>query len=75
MLPYVITERAVDIVIIGRLILAETEFTDPALGEDFRKMKSATEAIQSRIEFTELDQDLGSNETQWQELDKTCPVH
>ncbi|MDD3135416.1 MAG: response regulator [Methanoregula sp.] len=60
-------------IILGYLGIAQKKSTDPALGEYFSKMESATKAIRSQIEFTRVYQDLGTNEPQWQVLDTIQP--
>ena len=60
-------------IILGYLGIAQRKSTDPALGEYFSKMESATKAIRSQIEFTRVYQDLGTNEPQWQVLDTIQP--
>lgn len=60
-------------VILGYLAVAETDFSDPILSEYIRKMKLATEEIQSEIEFTRIYEELGSNEPQWIRLDSVMP--
>jgi PAS domain S-box-containing protein len=60
-------------VIRGYLAVAEMESSDPNLSEYLERMKSATNFIQSQIEFTRIYQDLGLHEPQWQELDTIMP--
>ncbi|MEN6442763.1 MAG: PAS domain S-box protein [Methanoregula sp.] len=60
-------------VILGYLKIAELNWNDPALGEYLRKIKSATTAIRSHIEFTRLYQRLGTHEPQWIDVDTILP--
>jgi len=59
--------------ILGYLGIAEMKSTDPALGEYFRKLESATNAIQSQIMFTRIYKDLGTHKPQWQKLNTILP--
>ena len=60
-------------VIRGFLTVAEMDYNDPNLPEYLQMMKSATDVIQSQIEFTRIYQDLGSHEPQWICLDTIMP--
>nr|WP_320160712.1 PAS domain S-box protein [uncultured Methanoregula sp.] len=55
------------------LDLAEQKFADPAQVDYIRKLKFATNAIESQIAFTKVYQNLGSQEPQWQNLDTVLP--
>jgi len=61
-------------IILGFLDIAEKRSTDPVMGNCFRNLESATKAIKSQIEFTRVYQDLGTNEPQWQDLEKCLPL-
>ncbi|MCK9631204.1 MAG: PAS domain S-box protein [Methanoregula sp.] len=60
-------------VILGNLKIAERKCSDPAQGEYLHKIRNATSAIKSQIEFTRVYQDLGTNEPQWIDLDSVMP--
>ncbi|MFA5237294.1 MAG: ATP-binding protein, partial [Methanoregula sp.] len=60
-------------VILGFIKITETKWNDPALAEYLGKIKSATTAIRSQIEFTRLYQSLGTHEPQWIALDTAMP--
>lgn len=60
-------------VILGNLKIAETRCTDPELIKYLNKMRTATTAIKSQIEFTRIYQKLGTNEPQWIHLDTLMP--
>jgi signal transduction histidine kinase len=60
-------------VVLGYLDIAGGKSTDPMMIEILKKMESATRTIQSQIEFTRVYQDLGTQEPQWQELDRILP--
>ena len=47
--------------------------TDPELRGIFCKMLAATQDIQNSIEFTREYEDLGTHESQWQNLDEIMP--
>ncbi|MGA2162347.1 MAG: PAS domain S-box protein [Methanoregula sp.] len=60
-------------VILGFIKIAETKSNDPVSVEYLRRIKSATTAIRSQIEFTRVYQDLGTNQPQWIGLDTIMP--
>lgn len=60
-------------IIMGYLKIAEKKFEDPALAEVMEKIKSATMAIQSQIEFTRIYEDIGTHEPRWIYLDTVMP--
>ncbi len=51
--------------LLGYLELAKMKSTDPELDELIRKQESASQAIQSQIEFTKLYQEMGNAEPRW----------
>lgn len=60
-------------VILSYLSIAKTKFSDPALGEYLKKIESATQAIQSQIEFARVYQDIGTHPPQWINLESVLP--
>ena len=60
-------------VILGNLKIAERKCTEPAQGEYLHKIRNATSAIKSQIEFTRVYQNLGTTEPQWIDLDSVMP--
>ncbi|MDD1729517.1 MAG: PAS domain S-box protein [Methanospirillum sp.] len=58
----------------GYIAVAEMEYHDPGLSEYLQRMRSATDEIQSQIEFTRIYQDLGSHEPQWVQLETVMPA-
>lgn len=60
-------------VIYSYLELLEKKLEDPLLHEYLREMISATEEIQSQIEFTRVYEELGSHEPHWVPLDTVMP--
>ena len=61
-------------VILGNLKLAEKKCTDPGLMEHLAKIRSATGAIKSQIEFTRIYQKLGTHEPQWIAIESVMPT-
>ncbi|MDD1716612.1 MAG: PAS domain S-box protein, partial [Methanolinea sp.] len=57
-------------VILGYLELAEDQNKDPELIKFCTHVKSATQSIRDQIAFTRIYQDLGSQDPQWQDLEK-----
>ncbi|MFA4877271.1 MAG: PAS domain S-box protein [Methanoregula sp.] len=60
-------------VLLGNLEIMDMKFTDPAVMDYLKKMETATNAIQSLIADTQLLQDLGVKEPQWQDIDRALP--
>ncbi|HEX3001625.1 MAG TPA: PAS domain S-box protein, partial [Methanoregula sp.] len=60
-------------VILGNLKIAERKITDPGISEHLAKIRSATDAIKSQIEFTRIYQKIGTHEPQWIELETVMP--
>ncbi|MFA6332396.1 MAG: PAS domain S-box protein, partial [Methanoregula sp.] len=60
-------------VILGYLKIVEKKSTDPELADYLNKMKIATAAIKSQIEFTRVYQNLGTHEPQWIDLETIMP--
>ena len=60
-------------VILGNLKIAERKCPDPALIEYLEKIRAATNAIRTQIEFTRIYRVRGTNEPQWVELDTILP--
>ena len=60
-------------IIMGYLKIAEKKFEEPALVEFTGRIKSATMAIQSQIEFTRIYEDIGTHEPRWINLDTVMP--
>jgi PAS domain S-box-containing protein len=58
-------------IILGFLRIAEKGTTDPGIAESLGKIRSATDAIGSQIEFTRVYENLGTHEPAWQNLDQT----
>ena len=56
-------------IIYAYLGVMETDITDQSLLESFRIMKSATEEIQSQIEFTRIYETIGSLQPLWVHLE------
>jgi PAS domain S-box-containing protein len=59
--------------ILGFLSIAEEKESDPAMGRYLEKIRSATMAIRSQVEFTRLYENLGTREPQWIVLDEVMP--
>jgi PAS domain S-box-containing protein len=60
-------------VILGNLKMVEKKCTEPEEEEHLRKIRYATNAIKSQIEFTRVYQNLGTHEPQWIALDSVMP--
>lgn len=60
-------------VILGNLKIAEKRCSDPELVRYLEKMRTATTAIKSQIEFTRIYQKLGTLEPQWIHLNTLMP--
>ncbi|NLV27223.1 MAG: PAS domain S-box protein [Methanomicrobiales archaeon] len=60
-------------VIKGYLAVVQMEYDDPPLHEYVRMMKSATENIQSQIEFTRTYQNLGTQDPVWIDIRSIIP--
>lgn len=60
-------------VILGNLKIVERKCTDPEDKEYLKKIRYATNAIKSQIEFTRVYQNLGTHEPQWIALDSVMP--
>jgi len=60
-------------VILGNLKIVEKKCTSPEEEEHLRKIRYATNAIKSQIEFTRIYQNLGTHEPQWIALDSIMP--
>ena len=60
-------------VILGNLKIVEKKCKDPDDEEHLRKIRYATSAIKSQIEFTRVYQNLGTHEPQWIALDSVMP--
>jgi PAS domain S-box-containing protein len=60
-------------IIMGYLKIAELKFEDPALVEFTGRIKSATMAIQSQIEFTRIYENIGTHEPRWIALETVMP--
>jgi len=60
-------------IIRGILGIMEMEINDFAESDYFRMIKSATNEIQTQIEFTRVYSDLGTQDPQWIELDTILP--
>lgn len=56
-------------IIYAYLGIVETKITDDGLLDSFRVMKSATEEIQSQIEFTRIYETIGSQNPHWVTLE------
>ncbi len=61
-------------VILGYLGIAKEVSADRRHGEFIKKIESATLAIQSLIDEAKVYQELGSQEPQWQFLERTLPL-
>lgn len=60
-------------VILGNLKIAEKMCASPEEQEHLTKIRYATNAIKSQIEFTRVYQNLGTHEPQWIALDSVMP--
>jgi PAS domain S-box-containing protein len=60
-------------VILGNLRIVEKRCTDPDEEDHLRKIRYATNAIKSQIEFTRIYQNLGTHEPQWIALNSVMP--
>ncbi|MDD1729749.1 MAG: PAS domain S-box protein, partial [Methanospirillum sp.] len=60
-------------VIYAYLALIEDKITDPDLVASLKVMITATEEIQSQIEFTRVYEELGTHEPQWIHLNTAMP--
>jgi len=60
-------------VILGNLKMAEKMCASPEEQEHLTKIRYATNAIKSQIEFTRVYQNLGTHEPQWIALDSVMP--
>jgi len=60
-------------VILGNLKIAERKCSDTEQAEHLRKIRYATSAIKSQIEFTRVYQNLGTHEPQWISLETVMP--
>ncbi|PKG33716.1 PAS domain S-box protein, partial [Methanoregula sp.] len=60
-------------VILGNLKIVEKKCTSPEEEEHLKKIRYATSAIKSQIEFTRVYQNLGTHEPQWIALDSVMP--
>jgi len=58
-------------IIYAYLGIVESQITSETLLESFRVMKSATEEIQSQIEFTRIYETIGSQNPQWAVVEST----
>jgi len=61
-------------VILGNLKIVERNCSRPDDAEYLRKIRYATNAIKSQIEFTRIYQNLGTHEPQWIALDSVMPL-
>ncbi|MDD4137864.1 MAG: ATP-binding protein, partial [Methanoregula sp.] len=55
------------------LKIVERKSTDPELADYLNKMRNATAAIKTQIEFTRVYQNLGTHEPQWINLETIMP--
>ncbi|AGB03897.1 PAS domain S-box protein [Methanoregula formicica] len=60
-------------VILGNLKIVEKKCKDPDDEEHLKRIRYATSAIKSQIEFTRVYQNLGTHEPQWIALDSVMP--
>ncbi|MDD1694100.1 MAG: PAS domain S-box protein [Methanoregula sp.] len=60
-------------VILANLKIAERKGSDAEQGEHLKKIRYATGAIKSQIEFTRVYQNLGTHEPQWIDLNTVIP--
>lgn len=62
-------------IILGYLEIVKDEVSDPSLLDYFKKIQTATRAIQSQIDFTRMYKDLGTRQPQWITLVSAMPYH